>query len=215
MKKFLLNLFSHNSLFYLKIDLHFLYVRMLNFIFFKTTKNTKPNASFLNIGCGSHGLDSNKWFNLDGWSAEGLDYQSDLRRNLPFEDSRFNGIYSEHFVEHLSSEEVKDFLNECFRILTSNGAIRLIVPDGELYLRNYFKNREWMLNEIKNSGWMFEPQRKHRTPMELVNDVFRQKLQHQYCYDFETISLLLSESGFENIRRVAFGSGFCEELQID
>jgi predicted SAM-dependent methyltransferase len=154
MKQFLLNLLSHNSLFYLKIDVHFLYLRMLNFIFFRTTKNIKLKASFLNIGCGVHGLNSEKWFNLDGWSAEGLDYQCDLRRNLPFEDSRFLGIYSEHFLEHLSSEEVKKFLNECFRILCPKGTLRLVVPDGELYLRNYFENRKWMLEQIEQRGWM-------------------------------------------------------------
>jgi hypothetical protein len=62
---------------------------------------------------------------------------------------------------------------------------------------------------------MVESGRQHRTPMELVNDVFRQKLQHQYCYDFETLSLLIAEAGFENIRQVEFGSGLCKELQID
>lgn len=106
-------------------------------------------------------------------------------------------------------------LRKCFRILHPSSIIRLSVPNGELYLKNYFQNRELMLEQIKNRGWMLEPGRKHRTPMELVNDVFGQRLQHQYCYDFETICMLLSEAGFENLTRVDFSYGSCKELQIE
>jgi predicted SAM-dependent methyltransferase len=178
-------------------------------------KKIKPRSSFLNIGCGEQGIDNTEWFNLDGWPAKGIDYQCDLRRKLPFTDCRFSGIYAEHFFEHLYPEDAKKFLKECFRILQPSGIIRLSVPDGELYLRNYFEKREWMLEQIENRGWMFEEGRNHRTPMELVNDVFRQRLQHQYCYDFETICLLLTEAGFKNIVRVDFSSGVCIKLQIE
>lgn len=215
MKKVLLDLFSYNSLYFLKTDLHFLSLRILNIIEFKAPKKIKQKASFLNIGCGELGIDSENWFNLDGYPANGVDYCCNLRRRLPFADCCFQGIYSEHFFEHLYIEDAKSFLSECIRILQPGGFIRLSVPDGELYLRNYFENKEWMLQQIDARGWMHEPERKLRTPMELVNDVFRQKLQHQYCYDFETISLLLNEAGFKNISRVTFSSGGCKELQID
>jgi predicted SAM-dependent methyltransferase len=215
MKKILLELFSHNSLYFFKIDLHFLSVRIINLMFFKDPQKIKQKASFLNIGCGEIGLDNEDWFNLDGWPAKGVDYNCDLRKNLPFEDSRFRGIYSEHFFEHLCTEDAQNFLLECNRILQLNGSIRLSVPDGELYLKNYFADKQWMIEQIEDRGWMHESGRKVRTSMELVNDVFRQKLQHQYCYDFETISLLLAEAGFQNICRVNFGSGCCHKLQID
>lgn len=215
MKKILLELFSYNSLYFLKTDLHFLSVRIKNLISFKDPKKIKNTASFLNIGCGELGIDSEKWFNLDGWPAKGVDYNCDLRRYLPFEDNRFSGIYSEHFFEHLSPEDANKFLRECIRILKPSGFIRLSVPDGELYLKNYFADKEWMIEQIKGRGWMNEPAREFRTPMELVNDVFRQKLQHQYCYDFETIAVLISEAGFKDISRVSFASGTCKDLQID
>jgi predicted SAM-dependent methyltransferase len=215
MKNVFLKLFSYNTLHDLKLDFHFLWLRMLNLMFLRTTRKIKRDASFLNIGCGELGLDNEKWFNLDGWPAKRVDYQCDLRRGLPFEDHRFGGIYSEHFFEHLYPEDAKRFLQEAIRVLQPGGVIRLSVPDGELYLRNYFADKQWMLKQIENRAWMHEPGRKSRTPMELVNDVFRQKLQHQYCYDFDTISLLLSEAGFKDISRVTFSSGVCKELQID
>ncbi|KJH73151.1 class I SAM-dependent methyltransferase [Aliterella atlantica] len=215
MKKILLNILSRNSLYSLSIDWHFICLRLQNYLFLKTPKKIKTKASFLNIGCGAQGLDSAEWFNLDGWPAEGVDYECDLRRNLPFDEHRFWGIFSEHFFEHLDPADGRKFLEECFRILRPGGIIRLSVPDGELYLKNYLENREWMLELIKYRGWMLEPGKKYHTPMELVNDVFRQNLQHQYCYDFETISLLLSEVGFKNISRVGFSIGSCKQLQID
>lgn len=215
MKKALLSIFSHNSLYFLKTDFHFLFVRLINLVSFKNPKNIKTKASFLNIGCGEVGIDNEEWFNLDGWSAKGVDYNCDLRRHLPFEDNRFRGIYSEHFFEHLSSEDASVFLGECMRILQSGGFIRLSVPDGELYLKNYFSDKKWMIEQIEQRGWMLEKGREIRTPMELVNDVFRQKLQHQYCYDFETMALVLSEAKFKDINRVTFSSGVCKELQID
>jgi predicted SAM-dependent methyltransferase len=216
MKKILLALFSYHSLYFLRTDFHFLSLRILNLISFKDPNNKiKQKASFLNIGCGEFGLDSKDWFNLDGWTGKCIDYTCDLRRGLPFTDRRFRGIYSEHFFEHLYSEDAEQFLRECIRTLQPGGLIRLSVPDGEFYLKNYFADKDWMIQQIGARGWMHKPDRKTRTPMELVNDVFRQKLQHQYCYDFETISLLLSEAGFKDISRATFCSGSCEELQID
>lgn len=216
MKELLLRYFSRGSLYFMKFDLYFLTLRARNFLFMKRTRRVKPQSRFLNVGCGPAGVDSKDWCNLDGFRATGVDYLCDLRRNLPFPNDRFEGVYSEHFFEHLhAEEEAPRFLRESYRILCSGGIIRLSVPDGELYLRKYLEDRDWMLKEIAGREWVPRRPSGRRTPMETVNEVFRQQFQHQFCYDYETMELVLLEAGFTDIRRVDFGAGQRSELLID
>jgi predicted SAM-dependent methyltransferase len=56
--------------------------------------------------------------------------QYDLR-NLPIigiDDNTYNGIYSEHFIEHLTKNEGIEFFKEMFRILKPGGTIRTVWP---------------------------------------------------------------------------------------
>ena len=115
-------------------------------------------------------------------------------------------IYSEHFLEHLTPESARQFLGECRRILRPDGVLRLSVPDGEIYVRNYFENRAWML--ARRGGAL-------RTPMEVLNVLFRQEFEHQYCYDYETLHLWLEEAGFAHIIRADYGVGRISEMLID
>jgi predicted SAM-dependent methyltransferase len=92
-------------------------------------------------------------------------------------------------------------------MMKSGGVLRVAVPDGELYLRNYFADRSWMLERRR---------RQFRTPMEVLNEVARQTHQHHYMYDYETLSLWLREAGFSSVVRVSFRQGRGpSELLID
>lgn len=213
---FLLRFFSRNSLYFVRVDLHFLFLRARNLLLFKAPRRTKPQARWLNVGCGECGIRSADWFNIDSWLAAGVDFACDLRRPLPFEDGRFQGIYAEHFFEHLHPDDGRRFLTECFRLLRPRGVLRLSVPDGELYLRKYVADPSWLVCQIDCREWLRgNLQGSQRTGMSMVNEIFRQGYEHQYCYDYETLSLCLSEAGFARVSRVDFRSGDCKELQID
>lgn len=92
---------------------------------FYLTKNKK----YLNIGGGR------------GWrhsEVVSIDYDPDLsevsldlnhRTKLPFEDSRFFGVYSSHCLEHLKDSQVKWWVGEVFRTLKTGGIFRVTVPD--------------------------------------------------------------------------------------
>ena len=56
-------------------------------------------------------------------------------RNLPMKgvsDNTYDGVYSEHFIEHLHKQEAEAFFVEMLRILKPQGTIRTIWPPGSL-----------------------------------------------------------------------------------
>src|SRR5262249_17592784 len=139
--------------------------RMIQGIRLKNPNKIKCEAVILNVGCGGNPVKSAEWYNIDLNRNAGEDYVCDAGRKLPFPDGRFKGIFSEHFLEHLPEDDAKIFLAECFRVLIPGGILRLSVPNGELYLKKYFEDHEWLL-----SRW----DGKYRTPMEALNRIFRQ-----------------------------------------
>ena len=87
----------------------------------------------VNIGAGPCARPG--WVNLDV-TSEGGNIQYDCRKSLPFESDSVRGVFAEHFLEHLDyTEEAPVFLAECLRVLESGGVIRIVVPDGEKYLK--------------------------------------------------------------------------------
>lgn len=171
----------------------------------------------VNIGVGSYGKPG--WINLDVYPAEGVNCVYDCRKSLPFPDNSVKGIFSEHFFEHLDYvEEVPLFLQECYRVLQHQGVIRLIVPDGEKYLRAYCIEGWQELSEIRpldaeqtDVHYNF----KYNTKMELINFVFRQGFEHKYAYDYTNLEFLLYKYGFVRVMKQEFGKSQLSELAID
>lgn len=55
-------------------------------------------------------------------------------RDLPIKgvnDETFNGVYNEHFIEHLEKDEGIRFFEEMFRILKPGGVLRTVWPPME------------------------------------------------------------------------------------
>ncbi|MCC5666556.1 methyltransferase domain-containing protein [Nostoc sp. CHAB 5784] len=193
--------------YWLKNDFYHVTTTVVNLLLARNPNKIKPKARFLNLGCGRKGIQTEDWLNCDGFLQPSVDYVFDITGKMPLKDARFEGIFSEHFFEHLIPDHTKIFLSECLRVLKPGGILRLSVPDGELYLDRYFNDHEWMMQR--------RPEVKPRTRMAIVNEVFRQGFQHQYCYDFETIKVVLEESGFKDVRRVDFQTSSIPELLID
>ena len=51
---------------------------------------------------------------------------------LPFKDSTFTFVFSEHFFEHLFMDEAFELFRECHRVLRPGGVMRTVVPDADL-----------------------------------------------------------------------------------
>jgi cephalosporin hydroxylase/predicted SAM-dependent methyltransferase len=114
----------------------------------------------LNLGCGSQVHP--EWTNVDIMPRHPEVINHDLNKRLPFEDESFEVVYHSHVLEHLSKEQGKAFLAECFRVLKHGGILRVVVPDLERIARLYLENldnaeegnerasarHEWMLLEL-------------------------------------------------------------------
>jgi predicted SAM-dependent methyltransferase len=114
----------------------------------------------LNVGCGS--TFHTDWINIDIYSTSPSVQTHDIRKNLPYPNLSFDACYSSHVLEHLTKDSAHQLLSECFRILKSNGVVRIVVPDLESIVRNYLHtleqvesgvveatpNYEWMMLEL-------------------------------------------------------------------
>ncbi len=140
---------------------------------------------------------------LDGWWNMDLDRKhthceqhGDVLQTH-FDDNHFDVIYSCHFFEHLSYPiDAVDCLNRFYRWLKPNGIIRMAVPDLDLAVKGY-----WIDNDLKFLyGGDFKAYYYKDTLCERLN-FFVKAWEHQMCYDFETLSLLFLDAGFENIQK--------------
>jgi predicted SAM-dependent methyltransferase len=114
----------------------------------------------LNLGCGSQVHPD--WTNVDIMPRYPGVINHDLNKRLPFADASFEVVYHSHVLEHLTKEQGKAFVAECYRVLKPGGILRVVVPDLEMIARLYLENldkaeagdgtasnrHEWMLLEL-------------------------------------------------------------------
>jgi SAM-dependent methyltransferase len=91
----------------------------------------------VNIGCG--GVYHLGWINLD-FSPVGQGVRPyDARKRLPFADASVDAVYHAHLLEHLESDDARQFLIECHRVLRPGGVVRVVVPDLEGIAQAYLR----------------------------------------------------------------------------
>jgi predicted SAM-dependent methyltransferase len=163
----------------------------------------------INVGAGPFGKEG--WVNIDMFRMQNVTITYDCRKKLPFASGSVSRIRSEHVFEHLDREdEAPKFLKECYRCLKTEGVLRIIVPDLELFVRAYCsgKPEEWKKIgfDLNNSPW---------GPMEILNHTFRQNGEHKYGYDFETLRRTVAVAGFTKIEKMSWGRSLDKLLEDD
>jgi predicted SAM-dependent methyltransferase len=83
----------------------------------------------INVGCGPYKYDG--FVNIDKNPIWEPDLVLDVRNGLPF--SNLEEIRAWHFIEHLSKDEIVQFLSECYNKLINNGMLDLLFPVGLTY----------------------------------------------------------------------------------
>jgi predicted SAM-dependent methyltransferase len=166
--------------------------------------------NYMNLGSANDRLDG--YVAVDFFSNS-AGYGADLRYPLLIDDAVFDGIFTEHTLEHLNYKEVARILSECQRTLKPGGIIRIIVPDLSLFVENYASdNRSWFQDWERE---VLKPRgRSMISPMEAFS-FETQEHGHRSAWDFETMKVFLTRAGFTGICKCTFGKGSDARLLQD
>lgn len=168
-------------------------------------RGARAAGAYINVGCGRNV--NPDFFNIDFKLYEGVDMAHDLRKPLPIASGVVGGAFSEHCLEHLDLDVARLVLRELHRVMAPGAVLRISVPDGETYIRNYVSGSPMPYAEEDrlDAGY---------TPIMSVNRIFYGS-RHRFIYDFATLALLLTDSGFGEVKRVAFREGRDPALLVD
>ena len=152
----------------------------------------------LNIGSGMTQFHWG-WENLDALDfkqfAEQCKYkfrQHDAREGLPYSTGTVAYIYSAHFLEHLTYKEAMSFLRESRRVLCPTGAMRLILPDAQLLMDDYYRQDGGA--DLNHFDELNENCEKAKSAAEKMWALLHEG--HQSCWDAESLCEALIETGF-------------------
>lgn len=157
------------------------------------------NRRYLHLGCG--GIMLNGWVNADffkgiqHWRKSSRpDWMIDLRFPLNCADGYWDGVFTEHTIEHLTPEKVLCLLREVYRTLKTGCWLRISVPDLEKYVQFYTGRKS------------HDQFNRFVTGADAVGSL-TQGNGHQSVWDSEWLGLFLREAGFSNVRKVGYHSG--------
>ncbi len=162
--------------------------------------------NILNLGCGNQIIPG--WINADFYKnylrprlwknfysiIEEPNWRVDLRYPLNCPDNTFDGVFTEHALEHLHPEEVIDLLTELYRILKPGAWIRVVLPDIDKCI-NLFAGEP-----------IPEEFRQYHSYCDALQDI-AYNWNHRSVWNADELSLYLKNAGFRNIKKVAFGTG--------
>ena len=156
----------------------------------------------LNLGSGRALITG--WINVN--IESNADLVHDIRRGLPFESNSVDLIYNEHFIEHLSFQDGKRFLSECFRCLKIGGILRIATPDLDYVIDKY--NTNW-----KDQDWLSWPGAEMiSTKGQMINASFRW-WGHKYFYNEEDLREQLARTGVTHMMRCDINKSGYEDLR--
>lgn len=160
--------------------------------YFAISKSTK-----LHIGCGTNVM--NGWLNSEFHPAKPSVMHLDATKPFPFEDGKFDYIYSEHFIEHISYQDGIRMLQECYRVLKHDSTIRIATPNLQ-FLIDLYQDRE-SRNSAEYIQWAtdnFIQYAPYHDASFVLNNFFR-GFGHLFIYDESTLCASLRHAGFTSI----------------
>lgn len=142
----------------------------------------------LHLGCWHRYIPG--FIHIDLCDMDHIDFNSSIADLSMFDDETVSLIYSSHSFEYFNRHNAKEVLKEWCRVLKKGGTLRLAVPDFDSLLTIYNNT-----GEIENILGPLYGLMKIKTPQG------EETLYHKTVYNFESLSSLLSSSGFKDIER--------------
>lgn len=94
----------------------------------------------------------------------------DLSKGIPFERETSDAIYHSHVLEHFDKSDGELFIEDCFRVLTPDGIIRIAVPDLETIASNYLTTLKGAIENENSYSSRYE-----WSLIELIDQMVRSK----------------------------------------
>jgi predicted SAM-dependent methyltransferase len=177
---------------------------LLGRIFLVRYPKSDDDQKFLNLGCG--GFRPEGWVNADFFcfrKRDRPDWMLDLRYPLPCHDNYWDGIFSEHTLEHLSPQQAEALLQELYRVLKPGRWIRLSVPDLERYIAFYTGR---VVDDAFAKQWAYPGDAIHR---------LTQEFGHVSVWDAALLQRALDAAGFGRIQQTSYQHGTDRRLCIE
>jgi predicted SAM-dependent methyltransferase len=178
----------------------------------RTFFNHKPlvqqNLNLLHLGCGATRFQG--WVNADFFadlhplksSSHRPDWMLDLRFPLNCQDQVWDGVFSEHTLEHLYPDQALNLLKEIYRTMKPGAWLRLTVPDLKKYV-DYYTGKP-----IDNNF------RAWATGCEAMRSLTQDYI-HLSVWDSELLTIVLQEVGFTAVEEMSFQQGNNPKLLKD
>lgn len=167
----------------------------------KVISNYLQDNTERKLQIGAQGSPMQGWLNVDILPKTKDTAYMDATQKFPFENNTFDFIFAEHMIEHITFDEAKLMLNECFRVLKSNGVIRLATPNLDnvaslLSDSNKKEHQEYIRFYIEKFYGKDYP----NIPALQINKLFY-AFHHRFIHNFESLEYLLKSVGFKNIKK--------------
>ncbi len=183
------------------IGRHFLTKRKLNI--------NAAQTNFLNLGCGYTFLTDN-WVNADFFGVFlprksnilRPDWMLDLRYPLQCPNHVWDGVFTEHTLEHLYPDDALNLLKELHRTMKSQAWLRVTVPDLQQFV-DYYEGRAVNPEFLR---W--------KTGGHAIH-ALTQNYYHLSVWNEQLLTEFLIMSGFTNIKKVSFQQGTDRRLCHD
>ena len=165
----------------------------------------------LHLGCGGHILPG--WLNTDLYPETPAIARLDVTRPFPFQDGVFDNIYTEHMIEHIPYAQGFQMLQECYRVLKSDGTLRVCTPNLAfligLYKPDKSDTEKRYIKETSDIWIKFAP---YYDEVFVINNFVRD-WGHQFIYDERTLATALRKAGFTRIVRLNLNESQEEALR--
>lgn len=126
--------------------------------------------------------------------ANNIEY-GDATKGLPLKNDCCDVVYSSHMLEHLNKSEADVFVKEAYRVLGSNGVIRIAVPDIQKHVQEYTQKGD-------ADAFMQNMHVSVAPPVSIIQKIIfllSGVRHHLWMYDGRSLAALLAKHGFCNI----------------
>jgi predicted SAM-dependent methyltransferase len=124
-----------------------------------------------------------------------------LLYGIPFKKESVDNIYTSHFLEHITLENGKKILRECFRVMKKGGILRICIPSIEQEIERIHS----AIRKYKNGDTESIQEFITTSQRDMSSKNFSL---HRKLYGYSELKEILEKRGFKKVKKVRFKEGY-------